>query len=96
MVSDELKKNKVAIFKKPTSESMQLSMSPSRGRAECAPIVCNYSLYISVGLYSRKINKSVWSGQFKVGAPLGGEQNAEIIKNFADTLISKLKSDKLI
>lgn len=97
MVSDELKKNKVTVVEKPTPGSMQLTMSPTKGRAECAPLACNYFLYINVGLVSRKnITKIVWRGQFKVGAPLEGEQNAEVIKNFTDSLISELKSDKLI
>lgn len=96
MISDELRKNKVTIVKTPGPGSMQLGMSPSKGRAECTPLACNYSLYINAGLYSRKINKFVWRGQFKVGAPLEGEQNAEVIKNFTDTLISELKNDKLI
>ena len=96
MVVEGLKKHKVDFVKKPKDDTIKFIMAPSGGRAECAPLGCNYSLYITVNLVSSKFKKPVWIGRFKVGAPFNGVQNADVIKQFTDSLIGELKSAELI
>jgi hypothetical protein len=96
MVVEGLKKHKVSVVKKPAKDTIKFIMFPVSGRAECAPLGCNYSLNIAVNVISSKYKKPVWVGRFKVGAPFNGEQNADVIKQFTDSLFDELKSAELI
>lgn len=96
MVVEGLKKHNVNFVKKSGDNTIKFIMSPAGGRAECAPLGCNYSLYIAVNIVSSKFKKPVWVGRFKVGAPFNGDQNADVIQQFTDSLIGELKSAELI
>lgn len=96
LVSDALQKNSVIV--QPTNRgAASLIIIPNYAESECSPLGCKDALWLRVQLVDEKERKIVWTGSFKVGAPsVLSKNDASVVKNFADTLVSQLRLSDLI
>jgi hypothetical protein len=59
-------------------------------------VICQTSVLFEVWFVDNVHGGPVWSADFKVGAPMGGEQNEQVFENFYSSVMDKLTSLKLI
>jgi hypothetical protein len=64
--------------------------------SECSGLNCSHDLGLIVNVVDVALNKTVWSGGFKVGPPLGSPVTDQLIDSFTASLISELKGAKLL
>jgi len=97
MVSAALHNSAVTVRPKNGGAATQLWITPTYAETGCAPPGCNDSLWLQVHLFDTQDKKTVWSGRFKVGAPMVlGKNDISVVQSFTETLISQLKSANLL
>jgi hypothetical protein len=64
--------------------------------SECSGLSCSHDIGLIVNVVDITLNKTVWSGGFKVGPPLGGPVTDQLIDSFTASLISELRGAKLL
>ena len=76
-----------------------LQIRPVSYAVECGSgnFICQTSVAFQVSLTSvGSEDAPLWSARFKVGAPMGGEQDTTVAQAFYVTLVDKLASNKLL
>lgn len=76
-----------------------LQIRPVSYAVECGSgnFICQASVSFQVSLTSVGANEApLWSARFKVGAPMGGEQDTTVAQAFYTALADKLGSNKLL
>lgn len=97
VVSAALQKSAVAVRPAGSAAATQLQIIPTSSETECTPFGCQDSLWLQAQLIDSQEKRLVWSGRFKVGAPLlGGKNDVTVVQSFTDTLISQLKASNLL
>lgn len=73
-----------------------LAFSPISGSVECGNlnVVCQASLRVHVSLIADR--RSLWTVTYKVGAPMNGTNDAEVMRVFFADVISRLESNRFI
>jgi hypothetical protein len=73
-----------------------LSFNPIGAMVECGQynLVCQASLRVNVSLIAER--RSLWTATYKVGAPMNGTNDAEVMRVFFADVISRLESHKFI
>jgi hypothetical protein len=73
-----------------------LSFVPISATVECGNMnmVCQASLRVDVSLMVDR--RSLWSATYKVGAPMNGKNDAEVMRVFFADVISRLESHRFI
>lgn len=73
-----------------------LSFSPIGAMVECGNlnVVCQASLRVNVSLIADR--RSLWTATYKVGAPMNGTNDAEVMRVFFADVISRLESHRFI
>lgn len=83
-----------------TSEDVpMLQIRPVSYAVECGSgnFICQASVSFQVSLTSVGADEAaLWSARFKVGAPMGGEQDTTVAQAFYTALTDKLGSNKLL
>ena len=57
-------------------------------------VVCQASLRVNVSLIADR--RSLWTATYKVGAPMNGTNDAEVMQIFFADVISRLESNRFI
>jgi hypothetical protein len=97
LVSAALQNSSVTVQPIKSAAATQLRITPTYSETECVPLGCTDSLWLQVQLFDIQERKSVWSGRFKVGAPMVWNTNdVTVVQSFTDTLVSQLKSSNLL
>jgi hypothetical protein len=73
-----------------------LSFAPIGATVECGNmnVVCQASLRVNVSLIADR--RSLWTATYKVGAPMNGTNDAEVMRVFFADVISRLESHRFI
>ena len=102
-VSDKLRAKGVSVITlandSPTSpKGLQhlIKVYPDFAGSECSAISCSHNAGLLVTVWDFDLKKTVWQGDFKVGAPLGGEVTNQLLTSFLDSLISELQKSQLL
>ena len=95
-IADSLREAKVSIARDAGVASTVLRIEPVGAVTNCAPFSCSSSVALEVTVFDTTLGKRVWYGQFKVGAPIGGQISDEIVQNFANSLVSELQRSQLL
>ena len=95
-ISKNLMTEHVSVIPADKESKNRLIITPALSDTECAPLGCQYSLWLKTDLFDKDMNKIVWSGIFKVGATFPATNDESVIHSFADTLISEFKKSHIL
>lgn len=75
-----------------------LLVVPKHYLVECGAmsLICQTSIYFEAKLHDNALDTTVWSADFKVGAPMGAEQTEDTIRSFYQSVVERLVSARVI
>ena len=73
-----------------------IKIYPDFAGSECSAMHCSHDVGLIVTVWDFELKKTVWQGDFKVGAPMGGPVTQKLLDSFADNLVSELRKAQLI
>jgi hypothetical protein len=80
----------------PNEAKHLIRIHPDAGMSECSGLSCSHDIGLTISVVDIALKKSVWQGAFKVGPPLGGPVTDQLLDSFVSSLISELKTAKLL
>lgn len=73
-----------------------IKVYPEFAGSECSAINCSHNIGLIVTVWDFGLKKTVWQGDFKVGAPMGGAVTDKLLESFSSSVVDALQKAKLI
>ena len=73
-----------------------IKVYPDFAGSECSAVNCSHDIGLIVTVWDFGLKKTVWQGDFKVGAPMGGAVTDKLLENFSSSVVDELQRAKLI
>jgi hypothetical protein len=73
-----------------------IKVFPDFAGSQCSALGCSHDVGLIVTVTDLGLKKTVWQGDFKVGAPMGGPVTDKLLDSFADSVVSELQKANLI